>query len=175
MAELADYLVAEIRFLEKAGVDFGFIAANTPHIVFDEVRARVALPMLSIVEAAFDEAARRGLKRPALMGTGFTMSASFYPDRFAKGGIPIVLPGEADRGYIHEKYMNELLKGKFLDATRAGLVKIIERLKREEKIDSLLLAGTELPLILREAGDLGIPVLDTTLIHVDAIVEAIVS
>src|SRR3954469_8837940 len=36
--DLADYLVAGVELLVRAGADFGFIAANTPHIVFDEVQ-----------------------------------------------------------------------------------------------------------------------------------------
>src|SRR5262249_11081008 len=150
--DLTDYLVTEIEALEKAGCDFGFIAANTPHIVFDAVQERCRLPLLSIVGCTFAEATRHGLKHPALFGTGFTMKARFYPDVFERGGIPLVLPTPAEQDYIHDKYMNELLKGTFLDETRAGLVKIIERIKRDENVDGLIFAGTELPLILRAAG-----------------------
>ena len=173
--DLTDYLVAAIERLERAGCDFGFIAANTPHIVFDEVQERVRLPLLSIVAATFAEASRQRLKHPALLGTGFTMKARFYPDVFTRGGIPLVLPAPAEQDYIHDRYMNELLKGVLLDETRAGLVEIMERIKRDEEIDGLIFAGTELPLILRAAGDMGVPVLDTTLIHVNAIVDRILS
>src|SRR6266404_3140321 len=36
---LADFLVIELEKLTKAGAEFGLIASNTPHIVFDEVRS----------------------------------------------------------------------------------------------------------------------------------------
>ena len=42
--DVTDYLVAEIEKLERAGVDFALLASNTPHIVFNQVRARVTLP-----------------------------------------------------------------------------------------------------------------------------------
>jgi aspartate racemase len=49
--ELAQYLVEAIQTLAGAGADFAFISANTPHIVFDEVRRLSSLPLISIVEA----------------------------------------------------------------------------------------------------------------------------
>src|SRR5436190_10956406 len=43
--DLADYLVISVELLTRAGADFGFIAANTPHLVFDEVQRRSAIPL----------------------------------------------------------------------------------------------------------------------------------
>lgn len=47
--------------------------------------------------------------------------------------------------------MNELLKGMFLPETRERLLAIAERLAKQEQVQGLILAGTELPLILRDA------------------------
>ena len=44
-------------------------------------------------------------------------------------------------------------------------------MKREDGAEALILGGTELPLILREAEGDDLPFLDTTRIHVDRIVE----
>ena len=44
----------------------------------------------------------------------------------------------------------------------------------QERVEAILLAGTELPLLLRDAAPEAIPLLDTTVIHVGAAVEAIV-
>jgi len=40
LATLTDYLVAEIEVLARGGAALGLLAANTPHIVFDDVRRR---------------------------------------------------------------------------------------------------------------------------------------
>ena len=56
LATLRDYLVAEIEVLAKAAATLGLLAANTPHIVFDEVRQRSPIPLISIVETARDAA-----------------------------------------------------------------------------------------------------------------------
>src|SRR5690242_14999084 len=46
--DLADYLAAALDRLVHARADFAFIAANTPHLVFDELQRRSSIPLLSI-------------------------------------------------------------------------------------------------------------------------------
>ena len=169
--DLADYLAAGIELLARAGADFGFIAANTPHLVFDEVQRRSAIPLLSIVRATCDYAKALGLKKVGLFGTEFTMRASFYPEEFQRAGIALVRPKESEREFIHRKYIGELLKNQFLPETRTEILNIAQRMKHEDGIEALVLAGTELPLILRDSGSPGIEFLDTTVIHVEAIVD----
>jgi aspartate racemase len=169
--DLADYLVAGVESLENAGADFAFIAANTPHLVFDDVQQRSMIPLLSIVKATADRAKALGLKKVGLFGTGFTMRATFYPEEFQRAGIALVTPTEAERDFIHQKYIGELLKNQFLPQSRDDIMRIAHRLKSEEGIEALVLAGTELPLLLREASGQGIEFLDTTVIHVEAVVD----
>jgi aspartate racemase len=168
---LADYLAEAIRRLADAGADFAIISANTPHLVFEQVQAQSSIPIISIVEAACAEAKARGIERIGLLGTRFTMQARFYPDIFSREGITVVIPSENEVDYIHEKYINELLKGICLPATRDELMRIIQRMKEEDRIEAVLLAGTELPLILTENTAGGVPLLDPTKIHVEAVVN----
>jgi aspartate racemase len=176
-AGAASYLAAEVAKLAGAGADFALLSANTPHIVFDEVERRSTIPMLSIVRATVEEAKASGLKRLGLLGTRFTARAGFYAEALAAEGVTLALPDDAEQDYIHDKYMNELVNGVFLPETRAGLIKIARRLNREEGIEGLILGGTELPLILRDADaeEAGVPFLDTTRIHVKAVVERLLS
>lgn len=171
--ELADYLAAGVESLVRAGAEFGFIAANTPHLVFDEVQRRSAIPLLSIVRATADHAARLGLKKLGLFGTGFTMRASFYPEEFQRAGITLVRPRDTEAEFIHRKYIEELLNNQFLPVTRTEILSIAQRMKEEEGIEALILAGTELPLLLRDSAP-NIEFLDTTRIHVEAIVDQLV-
>jgi aspartate racemase len=167
---LVEYLLASLRRLAGAGAGFVAITANTPHVVFDELAARSPVPLLSIVEACADEASRRGLSRPGLLGTRFTMEGTFYPAVFARRGIQLVVPGERDRAWVHERYVGELLRGEFRDETRRGMKDVVARLRAAEGIDGVILGGTELPLLLGEGEVAGLPALDTTALHVEAIV-----
>jgi len=85
--------------------------------------------------------------------------------------MTIVVPNEEEQEFIHEKYMGELFVGTILDETRDALVEIVERMKQRNNVDGLILGGTELSLILREPTAAGLPVLDTTQIHVDAAID----
>jgi aspartate racemase len=167
----AAYLAGEVRKLANAGADFALFASNTPHIVFDEVRKQVSIPMLSIVEAAGDAARALGMKRAGLFGTRFTMQARFYPDVFSRQGIHVTTPNPQEQDYIHGKYMGELVAGVFLPETRERMQSIAARMRDEERIDGLVLGGTELPLLLTDSADAGIPFLDTTKIHAEAAVK----
>jgi len=175
LAGMANYLLEEIGKLARAGATFGLISANTPHIVFDEVASKSPISLISIVEATCAAAEARALKRLALFGTRYTMQATFYPKVFSPEGIELFVPGTEDRDYIHDKYLNELVSGKFLPETRAGLLAIVDRMKEKHDIDGVILAGTELPLILRDREHNGIPFLDTTEIHCEAAVTEMFS
>jgi aspartate racemase len=168
---LTDYLVASVGRLAAAGADFAAMTANTPHIVFDETAARSSIPILSIVEACAREARHRACRRLALLGTRFTMEAPFYPAVCARHGIVVIPPSETDRVWVHERYVGELLKGEFRDGTRREFLSLVARLRDEEAIDGVILGGTELPLLLSTPVIAGVPALDTTAVHVAAIVE----
>ena len=169
--ELTEYVVPEVMRLKGAGAEFGFLAANSPHIVFGDIARRSPIPLVSIVEATCAEAKARGFTKLGLLGTRFTMHGRFYPDVCTREGIELTVPTAEEQDYIHDKYINELIPGKFLPDTREGLLAIARRLRDEEGIQALILGGTELPLILTNESALRIPFLDTTQIHVNAILE----
>ena len=175
LSEVTDYLVDELERLARAGADFGIITANTPHIVFDEVQQRSPIPLISIVEATCAEAKKRGISKVGLLGTRFTMQARFYPEVFSREGIVLVMPEKDEQDYIHDKYLGELLNGVFLPETREGLLGVIDQMKTRQQIQAVILGGTELPLILRGEQACGIPLLDTTQIHVQAVVAELLA
>jgi len=168
---LIEYLAGSLKRLAAAGADFAAMAANTPHVVFDELVALSPIPVLSIVEACAEEAQRRDLRRLGLLGTRFTMEGSFYPAVFNRRGIALVSPNKEERTWIHDCYVGQLLKGDFRNEARDGVTSVIKRLREEEKIDGVVLGGTELTLLLSAPVVEGIPALDTTALHVDAIVK----
>jgi aspartate racemase len=171
LGDLAAYLVEEVKRLGRAGADIAALGANTPHIVFDEIRRRSPIPLVSIVEATCDDVRSRGLTRVGLFGTRFTMQGRYYPDVFDRAGITLFVPTPDEQTWIHDKYMIELIVGDFRPETREQMLAIADRLIERHGIESLILGGTELPLILRDTVHHGIPLLGTTRIHVSRIVE----
>lgn len=171
MPGVTDYLAGEVEKLAAAGADFGLLASNTPHIVFNDLAQRSRIPLVSIVEATCAAAKAQGLKKLALFGTRFTMMGGFYPEVFSREGIHLALPEPAEQDYIHEKYLGELVNGIIKAETRDGLLAIVTRMRKRDGIDGVILGGTELPLILPPGSKSDVPLLDTTRIHAQAVVE----
>ena len=170
MPGTVEYLVSALRVLADAGVDLALFASNTPHLLFDEIRSQSQVPLVSIVEAARDEAQRRGLRRVGLLGTGFTMRAAFYRDAFATARITLVAPDPADIELVHEKYMTELVPGVYRDDTRTAILAVIDRMRTAHNLDGVVFGGTELPLLIPPDAHPKLGILDTMRAHVDAAV-----
>lgn len=168
--ERTAYLVAALESLYQAGADFGLIACNTAHRLFEDIEAKSPIPLLSIVEETCDVVARRGLKKVGLFGGSTTMKSHFYQDVFSKRNISILVPRENEQAYIGEKVFNELVLGIMLDGTRNEFLKIAQRMVDEDSIQGLILGCTEIPLLLTKdyEKEVGIPFFDTSRIHVQS-------
>jgi aspartate racemase len=84
LGEVADYLGGELQKLARGGADFGLLASNTPHIVFEDLQRRSPIPLISIVQCACRDAKALGLTKVGLFGTRFTMQGKFYAEVFSK-------------------------------------------------------------------------------------------
>ena len=163
-------LLEAIDSLHKAGADFAIIACNAMHQYYDEIAPKSTIPLMSIVEEACKEVVRLGLTKVGLFGAAPTMKSGFYQKVFAENGIAIVVPSDEEQAYISGKVVAELAHGVFLDETRDEYLKIARRMKDEQSIQGLILGCTEIPLLLTKSQqeELGIPLFDTSLIHMRA-------
>jgi aspartate racemase len=171
----AAHLLDEIAKLARAGADFGLIAANAPHMVFDDIAPKSAIPLISIVEVTCEAAKRMKLNRLGLFGMRFTMQGDFYPKVFRREGLELVIPEPDDQAYVDDKYMNELVHGIVRPESREGLLAIVDRLKKKSNVEGVILGGTELALILRDATRNGIPLLNTAKLHAEAAIAEMFS
>ena len=163
---VADGLSQAAQKLVVAGADLILIATNTMHLVFDEVQARVEVPMISLLDATAEAIRSRGLHNVGLLGTRFTMEKSFYQDALARWGISTLVPGASDRAYVNRVIYEELVAGQIRDDSRGGYLAIIRKLA-EQGAEGIILGCTEIPLLIDET-NAGIPLFDTTQIHAEA-------
>jgi aspartate racemase len=170
-SEVVAYLADLLERLRLAGAEVGALTANTPHAYLDELRAATSLPLVSIVSATRVSASGRGLRRALLLGTRTTMEADMYPGEFAGVGIEIVLPNDDDRRFLDETIYGELALGTVRPEVRQRCLDVCARHIEKDSIDAVILGCTELPLVIT-SDDLSIAVLDTTTIHVEAILAA---
>ena len=169
--ELADYLAEAVTALEKAGADFAVLSANTAHIVFDEVQQKAGIPLISIVEESARTADDMKLGKIGLLGTKFTMENDFFQKVFSGRQKELVVPTQQEQDFIHQKIVDELEKGIVKDETKEAFLKIVARMAEQDGIEGVILGCTELPMLIKPE-DSAIPQLNTTEIHVEAIVEA---
>jgi len=161
----AEDMAAALEALRAAGADFGIIATNTMHIVFEQVQAKVGMPLVSIVDATGEAIQEAGLKTVGLLGTVFTMRERFYRDGLARRGIRVLVPDTADQERINRVIYDELCRGEIRDASRAVFLEIVETL-RQRGAEGIILGCTEIPLLLRQH-DCELPLFDTTIIHAE--------
>jgi aspartate racemase len=172
ITELVEYIADSVQSLSKAGANVAAISGNTPHLVFDQVQEKVDIPIISIVEATFVQAKELELKRIGLIGTKFTMEHDFFKKPFISDHKEIFLPSEPEQAYIHRKIVEELEKGLVKEETKAKFLEIIQQMIRRNQLEGIILGCTELPMIIK-ANDLELPILNTTEIHVNKIVDTI--
>jgi aspartate racemase len=159
--------------LEAAGADFIVIATNTMHLVLDQVRASIHIPVLSLLDVVGEAILTKGLKTVGLLGTRFTMEKSLYQDALARKGITVLIPDADDRELVNRVIYDELVAGQIRAESRARYVDIIKKLAARGA-QGVILGCTEIPLLVSEA-DAGLPLFDTTLIHAEAALSYAVS
>ena len=160
-----------VEQLAAGGAGLALVASVMMHMAYDRVAATAPIPMLSILEALAGAATSRGLRRLGVLGARPTVEGEFFARPFDAAGITLVRPDEADRAWVHEIYFTELVRGQFRDEVRGRLLAIIDLMRQRDGIDAVILAGTELPLILREPEYAGVPALDAIGIHVEAAID----
>lgn len=166
---IVEDLVAAANNLQRAGADFGLIATNTMHKVFNLVEDATGLPLINLIDVTAEKAQEMGFKNLGLLGTQYTMSDGFYHDRIARNGLSLTVPGIEDQSVIHRIIVEELVRGQILQRSKTEYVRIINKLIAKG-VEGIILGCTEIPLLVKQ-DDSNVPLLDTAIIHADAALE----
>lgn len=167
----ARLMLKSLAGLKAAGAEIAAITANTEHIVWDRISDKFQLPVVSIVEATAAEILRKGYRKVLILGTIFTMKSGLYEKPLAERGITPILPTDEDKEKIANLFFPNLENGIVVPEDKAKMLEIVGRYVREKGADAVLLGCTELPLMIKD-GDLDVPLLNTTQIHINAIFDA---
>lgn len=163
---VTEILADAARRLQAAGADMVLLAANTAHLVAEAVAAEITVPLLHIADAVGEAARARGFRRLGLLGTRFTLEAPIFPERLAQRfGLECLIPAAETRRDLHGIITGELTQGRIEPASRQRCLAMIDAL-RSEGAEAVVLACTELPLLLRQQ-DSAAPLLDSTALHVE--------
>ncbi|MBK7927610.1 MAG: aspartate/glutamate racemase family protein [Bryobacterales bacterium] len=163
--EAALEMASALNRLRLAGAEFGLIATNTMHIVFDEVQQAVPMPLLSIVDATAEAIRAAGVHSVGLLGTVFTMRERFFRDGLAAAGVEVLTPQPDEQDQMNQVIYEQLCRGQILDESRRLFLGIIERLQHKGA-QGIVLGCTEIPLLVQPR-DSPLPVFNTTLLHAE--------
>lgn len=168
--KLGDYLFLSLSNLKAAGAEIAAITANTEHIVWDRICDRLPLPVISIVDTTVEEIKRMGFKRILVFGTAFTLRSGLYEKALEQNGVTPIIPSDEDITLIGHLIYPNLENGIVIPEDRSKLIKLAEEYIAKEKADAMILGCTELPLAIKQ-GDVSVPTLNTTEIHIKEIYQ----
>ena len=171
--EAGERLNQEALALERGGAEILGLATNTMHKVAETMMRGVSIPLVHIADATASRISDQQRSRPGLMATRFTMEQPFYIERLLDKGLPPVIPLADDRETIHRVIYDELCQGVITAESEAEYVAIADRLV-DQGADCLILGCTEVGLLLN-AGNVSVPVFDTTLIHCESLLVAAIT
>lgn len=167
--ELGRMFAAIARNLERGGAEGLIICANTMHILADEVRGAVSLPLISVIDAVAEEAARQKLGTLALLGTRFTMEKPFYAAGLAAKGLQVKVPEQTERMELHRIIYDELCRGIVRPESKEIFYKVVDRLT-VAGARAAILGCTEFSLFA-DTSRSPVPLLDSTELHAQAVAE----
>lgn len=166
---IVDDLVNAASKLKLAGADFGLIATNTMHKVFDLVQSKIDLPLIHIIDVTVRKINANKITKVGLLGTKYTMNEDFYKDRLTKNNIISVVPELEDQEKINQIIVDQLARGVLLEESKKFYLSVIDKLI-EKGAEGIILGCTEIPLLIKQT-DCKIPVFDTAIIHAEAALD----
>jgi aspartate racemase len=165
--ELADYLADFVAELRSVGIKFFAIPAVTPHIALGPLTTRDSMPIVDMLEVTARGLRERGISRIALFGTRFTIESALFG---ALDGFDVVSPKPQEIDEIHRVYLELATTGRTSPAGVTALRDIARAIGRRDRVDAIVLAGTDLNLIFDEASA-GFLAFDCASAHINAILD----
>ena len=166
---LTEQTIEAAQALERAGAQCIVICSNTMHQTAPHMAKAVSIPILHIVDATANYLKAMGAETAGLLGTRFTMEQPFLRDRFQEHGLRVMVPSDEQRQMVHRVIYEELIDGRFLDASRRQFQEVVDDLAAAG-CEAVILGCTEIPLLIK-AEHSSLPIVDTTTVHAKAAVD----
>jgi aspartate racemase len=164
---LASYLAGLIGRLQAAGAEFAVVPAVAPHIAIAELIELSPLPMVNLIAELTREVEARQFRRVALFGTRYAVESKLFGHL---NHLDVVAPQPGEVDYIHSTYFQVVDTGTSTRAQREGLTRLAHKLIERDRVEAIILAGTDLALVFDES-NIDFPHIDGARIHLEAIMR----
>lgn len=158
--KVAGILVDSVKKVAAAGSEFAVIPANSVHFAITEIQRRSPIPVLNLLDLVAGECKKRSFNHPLILGVGITMGDHLYDETLRRKGVITVYPSNEEKIRINTIIYSELVKGICKKDSTNDILHLIEKSKSRHA-DSVILACTELPLVISEVNS-PLPTIDTT-------------
>jgi len=163
---VSDEVLRGLDRLHRAGADFGIMATNTLHRVFEMIQKRSPLPLISIIDSVIEAIKSEKMQTVGLLATMFTMKEGFYVNRLRKEGIQTILPERKDQQRIQEIIVSELTIGRVERRSKETFLRIIDKFENRGA-KGIILGCTEIPLLLHPE-ECNLRLFNSTLLHAES-------
>jgi aspartate racemase len=170
--ELAQYLAGLLDQLARGGAEIAAIPAFAPQVCAAELAAITPLPLVSLLDAILAEIKRRQLRRVALFGARVTMETQMF-GRLQNIAIDVVTPRPEEVDQIANIYARVVEKARASDEDYNALRSLAHTLIEREKLDAIILAGTDLAFVFNPENT-DFPHVDGARVHLKAIMNELV-
>ena len=167
---LTDYLLEKVNSLIAGGAEIISLSAVTMHAVYRELEKRSGIKLVSIPKAVSDEIVSKGIKKIGLLGTLFTMEQDYMKNDLVNAGVQVTVPNSNERELIGKRIFEELENGIVKQSTLLEFTDIINRMKKEDGIEGVILGCTELPLLLNSENS-PVQCFDSVDIHLKKLIQ----
>ena len=164
------YLINAAESLEKAGADFLVLPCNSLHVFIKEIRKVVKIPVLSILEETSKFLKEKEVKKIGVIATPITIRNKLYEKHFNKNNIKQITPDNLQQAKIG-KLIHNLVSNRYDNKDRELLLKVIKDFTKKHKVKNVILACTDLQLLMPSGGD--VEIYDTMKILANASVKNI--
>lgn len=168
--EAGEYLAAAASDLERGGADVVVMATNTMHRVAPAITEALSIPFVHIVDVAAEAIRADGLDTVGVLGTQTTMEGDFYRDHLADHGIEVVVPDAPIREEVDRIIFEELTDGEVRESSRQTYLDVMDDLAAVGA-EGIVMGCTEIEMLLSQEDRPGLPMFDTTALHVQRAVE----
>jgi aspartate racemase len=167
--ELAEYLAGLLKQLALGGAEIATIPAFSPQVCMSELMAITPLRLISLLDAIAAEVERRRFRRVALFGARVTMETRMFG---ALQDTEVITPKAEEIDAVADIYQRVVQEAQASKADFERLRAIAHRLIERERLDGIILAGTDLAFVFNP-NNTDFPHLDGARVHIHAIMRAL--
>ncbi len=162
-------LSSAVKRLNQSKADFITIPCNTVHVFINKLRKLSEKPILSIIEESSAECKRLGFSKVGLLGSTKTIKAKLHFNELKKSGIKAISPEKNVQEEI-SKIIIRIIHNKADKKDELFLLRTIDHLKKKGA-ESVVLACTDLPLLISLKSKSSLPIINTLDVLVKASVK----